>query len=177
MLKPEKLMYWFRQNSSPSILDFCRASQKSKPDKWTKLRIATHYINEANEKFNIIWEATMPKKKNNNNFGSTKFCAISLDTAQKDAMRKWLGLNGKDIDDLATNMVRDGWKSSFTWDADNDCFIASSTMRDEDNDNYDICVTSRSDIMWDALLLNYYKIYVLYNNKELPTERAKNSWG
>lgn len=119
----------------------------------------------------------MGKKKQQNNFGSTKFCAISLDTEGKEKARAWLSKHGKDLDTLACDMVRDGWKSSFTWDADNDCFIASSTQRDEDDKNYDICVTSRADNMWDAWMLNYYKIYVLYPKAELPTERAKNSWG
>lgn len=119
----------------------------------------------------------MGKGKNSGWQGSTKFCAISLDTAGKDAARKWLSLHGKDIDDLATLMVRDGWKTSFTWDDDNDCFIAAATMRTEGDRNYDVCVSSRSDIMWDALMLNYYKIYVLYKDQALPTERAKNAWG
>lgn len=172
-----KLMFHFRQNASHTILEFCLRVQRTKPDALLKLRIAEHYINEAHLKLRIIEEYIMPKKKQQSNWGSTKFCAISLDTAQKEAARKWLGLYSKDIDTFACDMVRDGWKTSFTWDADNDCFIASATMRDEDSDNFDICVTSRSDIMWDALMLNYYKIYVLYKDKQLPTERSKNSWG
>lgn len=119
----------------------------------------------------------MGKGKSNSWQGTTKFCAISLDTEGKEKARAWLEKNGKDIDTLATDMVRDGWKTTFTWDADNDCFIASATQRDEDHRNYDICVTSRAGTMWDALMLNYYKIYVLYKNQSLPTERAKNSFG
>lgn len=173
----EKAMLYFRLNASKNIYEFSLTFQKSKPDVRTKLRVAQHYTNEADKKFEILWRIAMGNKKKNNVFGSTKFCAISLDTEGKERAKEWLKKHGKDIDTLASDMVRDGWKSSFTWDADNDCFIASSTQRDEDHDNFDICVTSRADNMWDAMMLNYYKIYVLYNKQELPTERLKNSWG
>lgn len=119
----------------------------------------------------------MPGKKNKGQFGSTMFCAISLDTPGKEAAKSWLAKNAKDIDNFATIMVRDGWKTSFSWDDYNDCFISSATMRDEGHKNYDICVTSRSDNMWDAMLLNYYKIYVLFKEQKLPTEKQKDNWG
>lgn len=172
-----RLMRYFRINADKSIAEYCRQFTPHKPSSWFKLRIAEHYTNEASDKFNIIWENVMGKGKSNSWQGTTKFCAISLDTEGKEKARAWLEKNGKDIDTLATDMVRDGWKTTFTWDADNDCFIASATQRDEDHRNYDICVTSRAGTMWDALMLNYYKIYVLYKNQSLPTERAKNSFG
>lgn len=119
----------------------------------------------------------MGKKKASNFQGTTQFCAIQLDTAQKTEARKWLETYAKDFDEYASTMVRDGWKTSITWDDYNDCFIASSTMREEEHKNYDICVTSRSDVMWDAWILNYYKIYVMHKDQKLPTERAKQQWG
>lgn len=170
------LIELFRKNTSKSAYEYALQYQKH-PTKSSIVYLINHYINEANEKINRLEEFIMPKVKKQNNFGSTKFCAISLDTAQKDIARKWLEKNGKELDTFASIMVRDGWKASFSWDSYNDCFIASSTCRDEADTNYDVCCTSRSDNMWDAMLLNYYKIYVLYKDQTLPTERAKENWG
>lgn len=172
----ERIMYHFRVNSCQTAIKYARQYQRF-PTKSSMFHLIRHYINEANLKIQILEDIIMPKKKGQVFNGSTKFCAISLDTAEKDKARLWLEKNGKDLDTFAVQMVRDGWKTSFSWDDYNDCFISSSTCRDENDTNYDTCVTSRSDNMWDAMLLNYYKIYVLYRDQTLPTERAKQNWG
>jgi hypothetical protein len=74
-------------------------------------------------------------------------------------------------------LVPNGWKTSFSFDAENDCYIASCTQRDEDDINHNICVTSRSDNPFEALWLCYYKITVIADSKRLPTERADDNWG
>lgn len=176
-MNPLKMMFYFRIESSFTIREFLNRIQKPPHSNWLKLRIAEHYTNEATEKFNLIWEEIMGKAKSNGWQGTTKFCAISLDTAGKEQAKAWLGKNGKDLDVLATDLVRAGWKSTFTWDGDNDCFIASSTQRYEDDKNFDICVTSRAPTMWDALMLNIYKITVMYKDQKLPVERAKMDFG
>lgn len=176
-MNPLRMMFYFRIEASFTLKELAARTQKSPLTQWSRLRFAEHYTNEATEKFNLIWEEIMGKGKSNGWQGTTRFCAISLDTAGKELAKKWLSTNGKDIDVLATDLVRAGWKSTFTWDADNDCFIASSTQRYEDDKNYDVCVTSRAGTMWDALMLNVYKINVLYKDQKLPTERAKMDFG
>jgi len=173
---PEILMKHFRKNASATAKEYASRYEKTHT-KMSVFYFAEHYINEANSKINLLEEIVMPKRKASFNYGSTKFCAVSLDTPAKEEARKWLSHNSQDLDTFAVQMVRDGWKCTFSWDGYNDCFIASSTCRDENDSNYDTCVTSRSDNMWDAMLLNYYKIYVLFSNKTLPTEREKNNWG
>lgn len=173
---PEKLVQVFRKNASFTPRHY--ACQFTKfPSKQSIRSFALHYINEANIKVQLMEEIIVGKKSKPQSQFSTKFCAISLDSPGKEAARKWLEKNGKDLDTLAVQMVRDGWKASFSWDDYNDCFIASATMREEGDKNYDVCITSRSDNMWDAMLLNYYKIYILFNNQALPTERPKDNWG
>lgn len=173
---PEKLVAAFRYNAGRSlgsfVRDFTPHSTKS-----VRTRLAIHYSNEANIKVTLMEELIMGKKTSPVSQFTTKFCAISLDTPAKAEAKKWLEKNGRDLDTYAVQMVRDGWKSSFSWDEYNDCFIASATMRESGHKNFDVCVTSRSDNMWDAMLLNYYKIYVLFTDQPLPTERPKDNWG
>jgi hypothetical protein len=171
-----QLMKHFRLNAGQTARYYTHTYVRY-PDKSSILRFTAHYINEANSKIGLLEEIIMPKMKGNFNAGTVKFCAISLDTEGKAKARLWLDKHGKDLDTFAVQMVRDGWKSTFSWDDYNDCFIASATCKDERDANFDICCTSRSDNMWDAMLLNYYKIYVLYKDTILPTEREKSNWG
>lgn len=143
------------------------------------LSLATHLTNMANERLNSLHEGFYMAGKNgnsNSNF-KTKFASITLDAETKDLCKAWLAANAKDLDTFFVDMVRDGWKTSLRWDETNDCFIASSTNVDADSRNHDVCVTSRSDNMFEAILINYYKIYIMFDRKKLPTEPEKQNWG
>lgn len=152
---------------------------KNKPD--TKTRAA--YADDLTTRYNAVldqkWEKIMGKKTKKaevNNWG-VKFCSIELDTPSKEKMKKWASENYKDLETYGDAMIRSGWKTSLSWSDDNDCFIAASTQQDEDDENHKVCVTSRSNNMFEALILNYYKIFVLYKNSALPTERKNDNWG
>lgn len=162
-----------------SVKEFCtlhRLPRKTSFD----LRIqSTNIIVQANKRLEGIFFAMGKGKGNgtsNSNF-KTKFATISLDAETKELCKAWLEAHSKDLDTFFTDMVRDGWKTSLRWDETNDCFISASTNVDEDSRNYDVCVTSRSDNMYEAILISYYKIYVMFDRKKLPVEPEKQNWG
>jgi len=141
-------------------------------------KFVPHILNEANKSLEGYYEmANKQRASRNYDANGIKFCTILLDTEQKSVLKEWLNNNQADLDTYFHNMVTDGWKTSCTWDDVNDCFIASATQRFDDDKNYNVCVSSRSDNLYEAILITYYKIYVLYEGKRLPTEPTKANWG
>lgn len=120
-----------------------------------------------------------PRKTQNkrSNWSNIEFANIRLTEENKHEFESWANALGDGAFPEIDVMICEGWKTSIKWDDTNDCFIVSSTMEDENNRNYQICVSSRSDVSLEAYLLNVYKIQVLYKNQKLPTEAVKQNWG
>lgn len=111
------------------------------------------------------------------NFGDIKFAAIRIGETEKDTFSEWFkDANNAQPEQLGELLVL-GWKCSVSWDNSNDCFIASYTQRDENDRNYNVCVTSRSDDLTEALFLGVFKIAVMFADKKIPTEQIKDNWG
>lgn len=141
-------------------------------------KFSPHLTNEVNSNLERYFEmANKARKPQEQSAYTTKFCTIALDTEEKAILKEWLQSNSKDLDTYFHTMVTDGWKTSITWDDNNDCFIASATQRFDDDKNHNVCVTSRSDNMYEAILITFYKIYVLFKDKKLPIEPNKQNWG
>ena len=110
-------------------------------------------------------------------FGDTKFAAIKLDENTKAEFNAWYkDANNGQPEQLGELCVM-GWKFSISWDNHNDCFISSLTQRDESDRNYNVCVTSRSDDLTEAIYMGVYKISVMFDGKKIPTELPKDNWG
>lgn len=140
------------------------------------MRLEADGFNDALESLEIIRGVYAMAKKPFSPF-TTKFAAIRLDAAEKKKFLAWKAENVSDGDVYYVELVRSGWKGSQSYDAENDCFIWSMTQRNERDINYDICVSSRSDNMYEAMLLGIYKLLILYPNQKLPTEAARDNWG
>ena len=117
------------------------------------------------------------KKIVENNFGGYEFASVRLDEGLKDEFMHWLKNIEDDLIVFVAEMLSCGWKESSVWDDKNDCYIVSWTMKDEDDRNHHIVVSSRSDNLVEASLMGYYKVNVLYPKKRLPTEAPKQQWG
>lgn len=148
-------------------------------DPFQKLAYKLALVDLANARITELENNLVARKKSNrtSNQFSTKFAAVSLDKANKERFHVWFETNSSDVETYLHNLATEGWKTSFSWDQENDCFLASATMRDEDHVNYDICVTSRSGNLVEALMLNVFKIDVMHEGAKLPTEAPRNSWG
>lgn len=168
----------FTSQASITPNQYVRRFTRFKPSKATQFQLIDHLINEANSKLLTLENLLMSKnKKNQSNNYDVSFCTISLDTEGKELARGWLKANEKDLDQFFADLIRDDWKTSISFDSYNDCFIAASTQRDDDNKNHNVCVTSRSDNLFEAIMLNYYKINILFEGRKLPVEKEKMNWG
>lgn len=105
------------------------------------------------------------------------FAAVKLRAEDKEAFEAYrLELDKHDVDPLL-ELLADGWKISHNLDAENDCFIVSATQKGDNHRNKGICVVSRSDNPYEAVLMNFYKINVMYKGERLPTENTSDNWG
>lgn len=123
----------------------------------------------------------MPKKlatrNASQNSWQTEFVDLKLLRDEKKGFTEWASKVSDQSSELFGVMVSDGWKTSVTWDAKNACFIVSSTMRDEDDINYQVTVTSRSQEWFEGIMLNVYKLTVLHKGKDLRKAGGDDSWG
>lgn len=136
------------------------------------LRAFFHFMNFYEEEYGMA-------KSNGENtaFGNFKFASVTLTSDDKASYETWAAKIGTNLLSEVAELVSEGWKTSITWDNDNDCFIASLTCRAEKHKNENVVVVSRSDDMLEALALGIYKITVLFKGKALPTEKIKQNWG
>jgi len=119
----------------------------------------------------------MAKAGKESNYGDFKFCSVTLTADDKDNYEAWAEKNGQNLLEILANCSVEGWKTSVTWDSENECFIGSLTCRSEGHKNENVVVVSRSDNLLEALALTLYKITDLYKGKKLPTDKLKNNWG
>lgn len=123
-------------------------------------------------------EMAPTKKPTKQHFGNEiTFVTIRLDKEQAAAFGVWQNTKSVDFELELADFMSKGWKTSITWDGNNDCYIVSSTCKDDRNVNLNTCVTSRSTSWYEAMLLNVYKVVILYKNGKLPTETTENNWG
>ncbi len=110
-------------------------------------------------------------------YREVQFVNMRLDTSQKKQFSLWMDKLGEQCHAEIGIFISSGWKTSITWDADNACFIASSTNVEPTSVNFQYCLTSRSDDWSEALCLNVFKFNVLANGDSLSALVSSNSWG
>jgi hypothetical protein len=106
------------------------------------------------------------------------FADVTLLKADEDAYLKWISGVSQDLHTLMSRVVEDGWKVSVRGDVENECIVVSWTNIEPKHVNANICVTSRSDDWGEAMFLNAYKVFVIWEGQRLPTRGEKrNNWG
>lgn len=111
------------------------------------------------------------------NFSDYTFVEIRLTQADKDAFKAWASSNASDGIDLLAALVNSGYKLSVSWSDYNDCYTASLTGTEENGPNYQHVMTSRSDDLYEAIMIALYKHYELCPDGEWPTDKQVNDWG
>lgn len=121
----------------------------------------------------------MPKKqaKSNQNWKQIEFVNIQLDIKQKKEFRSWYETMAAEAETLLDNHIKSGYKISIRYDEENETFISSSTCVDEGLSNHDKCLTSRSDVLVEALLLNIYKTDVVCKDGVWEADTSSQKWG
>jgi hypothetical protein len=117
------------------------------------------------------------KKSNQQNFGGVKFAEVRLDKSDRKDFLAWVKEQQTHQVDALLELVTAQWKISFSFDSEHDTFICSMTQKDEDDVNYNICVTSRSSDAYEALFLNYYKLVVVSKGKSFEGLERDSDWG
>lgn len=140
----------------------------------------TYHYEKLSEQFEKDFEAMAAKKgksKSNRFDGAYQFAAITLNSDDAVVVREWMAKNEADYNIFYDNLLRADWKLSVRWVEDEGAMVCSATMTDEDDLNHHIVVTSWSDNPFEAFMLTYWKIFVLYAGKRLPTEAHTGRWG
>lgn len=108
---------------------------------------------------------------------STVFVNYKLAGDEKEAFRDYME---KGVEQHSKDIVRlmgAGMKFSFSENRDNGSYIASATMREEANINYDRCMTSRSNDWYECLIMCVYKCDTLGLDEDWVDQAGSDDWG
>jgi len=139
-----------------------------------------YHLDEVNKRFEEL-ETIMAKNKSkstkNDMFGGYEFAQVHLEPEDLELYDQWAKEHKDDFVFYMQDLLTSDWKVSFTWDEEGDCYLASCTMKDDDDINKKLVLTSRSDEPFDAALMSYYKIKVMFEGKRLPVEKKSRNRG
>lgn len=96
-----------------------------------------------------------PKKKP---MREIEFINIHLTDADEAPLKKQRDLHAKMVIDPLDGILMAGYKVSMSVDYENECYIVSTTGG-ERTVNADKCVSSRSDDLYEAVAIAFYKIF------------------
>lgn len=104
---------------------------------------------------------------------------VSIEMTSDDKKR-FKSLSQDELNDLCgktQRMIETGYKASITYDQTNSCFIFSLTCKLENHANFNLCLTSRSDNMWEAMALAAFKTLYLCPDGEWSSHKRDFSFG
>jgi len=106
-----------------------------------------------------------------------EFASLRLNEGQKNHFKEWFSENAQAFEDLIASITLEGNKNSFSWDENNDCYIASLTCNNSKSPNHKCVMTSRAEDWFEALMMNVYKYIVVCDNGAWPRDKGRNNWG
>lgn len=109
---------------------------------------------------------------------SVEFVNIRVEKSHESDFLAWYEEMLPDIGDHLLILVSSNYKVSLNLDLTNDCYIVAVTGTSENRDNRGLCMTSRSNVLFEAIGLALYKHEVLCGGSSWgePEERQTN-WG
>lgn len=106
-----------------------------------------------------------------------EFVDIKLSDADKAHFKQQYAENAPELFDALVTLVEGGYKLTISGDERNACFISSLTCKHEADDNYGYVLTSRSDDLYECMLLGAFKHIYLCKDGVWPKEKSANAWG
>ena len=119
-------------------------------------------------------------KPNNNksSFGSdVSYADVKLVAGEKEAFFHWLKSSEANCVDCLEALIADSYRVTVKIDYNNNSTNVSLTQQDTKHRNSGLVIISRSDNVDEALLLSFYKVFVLYEGQRLPTRDDNDTWG
>lgn len=165
-------------DSWPNKLFYQTAYTINHPDQWYMPN--NHGINFLNQAMERLGEAIMPAKKRQDKkpqYNQVEFVNVSLTKKDKETFKTWYDARIAELPDMVAKFISEGYKISFRWDSDNECYICSATCIDESMENHNKCLTSRSDQWLEALALNLFKTDTLCKDGIWESTETGYNWG
>jgi len=134
-----------------------------------------------NNKFEQLGERIMSAKnsraaKSQNDWQVT-FVQIKLDKGTADEFTEWFKRKPEQVALDIAAFISNGHKIGITWDNNNTCWIVSATCKEESSDNYNCCLSSRSDDWYEALAMTVFKNDVICKMGKWSDEQQSANWG
>ncbi len=134
-----------------------------------------------NRFFSTLEEFTMPskaKKTSNKRSGfTTTFVNFKLSQQDKAEFVKWAARGDEAVQHDFLEALSRGCKMSLSENAEQGFFLASMTMRAEEDINYDYCITSRSPDWWEAVIMNVFKAGKMGWDDSWADQGDSEDWG
>jgi hypothetical protein len=120
----------------------------------------------------------MAKAKKNYGYGSdTEFAFSQLSAEQKSQYIAWVSSGEIALDAQMQSLVDDSYRVTLKYDYNGEAYMCSLTQQDSKHHNSGLVITSRGRGWAEALSLSYFKTFVLFEGKRLPTQEDDKSWG
>lgn len=121
----------------------------------------------------------MPDKARRNSRTSTevRFVDRHLTSDEKRSYTQWIEAEQHLVSSALEQCAQRGYKGSFSYDLKNKCFIATHICWKEGDVNYAVGISSRAGDVYSALLINAYKLIVLYQFSALADTKGETDWG
>jgi len=95
--------------------------------------------------------------RNPADWADIKFSRITLTSEQKREFKALTTEEKSSLVDKTIQMICSGHKASIVWEDSHQCFIFSVTCKLENHINFNVCLSSRSDDLWEAMALTTFK--------------------
>ena len=141
----------------------------------------TTIVRKFNRLVNNMEFFIMPRKyqqaKEFSNASGFRFVNTRLTAQQASEFREWAKVETGSIVVFIAELLGDGYKLSLTYDHNSNCYVASLTGHGEHAINPSLIMTSRSNDWQEAVMLNAYKHFVIFQGKTWETTETNPNWG
>lgn len=118
------------------------------------------------------------KRQNNSQWGQdASFADVKLNASEKDAFLLWLKNSDVNCIDCLEALIADSYRVSVKVDYNNDCTSVSLSQQDNKHRNSGLIIISRAGNVDEAIILSFYKVFVLFEGQRLPTAGQNENWG
>jgi hypothetical protein len=126
----------------------------------------------------MAYEKKNKNQRQNSGWGmDVTFADAKLNAQEKDVFLSWLKTTDVNCIDCLEALIADSYRVSIKVDYNNDCTTVSLSQQDNKHRNSGLIIVSRAGSVDEAIILSYYKVFVLFAHQRLPTAGENESWG